>query len=74
MIRLKDGVDKKRLINFGFKNSKYDNTMVKEDGVLSIYANLKTREIYGKGFYFVGDKIVLESIKGLVRKNLIEVK
>ena len=74
MIKLKDGIDKNRLRNFGFKTYNYnDDIVIKEIGALSIYIDLKTRNITGIGFYPVGDRIVLDNIKGLVSKRLVDI-
>jgi len=72
MVKLKEGIEKERLYNFGFKKCRGENIMIKEIGALTIYVDLETRKITGCGFYPVGDRIVLDNIKTMITKGLIE--
>ena len=71
MVKIKEGIDKQRLRNFGFKNHG-NSMMIKEIGALSIYIDMDTRKVTGCGFYPVGDRVVLDNIKGLIQRGLIE--
>jgi hypothetical protein len=73
MLKIKDDVTKEQLQKFGYEAYSYSRyIMTKSFGALTVYIHLDTHEIYGIGFYPVGNRIVLPHIKNLIDNGLVE--